>query len=259
MYFIYLGLIFAACLFLLMLGFLELGRKVGKWHIQTAAKEKEEAGVNLAETSVFALMGLLIAFTFAAANTKFDERRQLIIQEANAIETAYLRIDMLAPNAQPTLRDSFRQYIGSRISVYNALPNLHAAKIQLEKSGELQKKLWEQAVNACQKEASPAVCMLFLPAINTMIDISSLRTAAMHMHPPVIVFILLVGLALISAFLAGYSMAKYKTRSSLHVILYAALMVITIYIAIDMEYPRFGLIRLDSFDQFLISVQTKMR
>lgn len=255
----HIGIIFAVGLFVMMLLCLELGRRVGGWH-STAEVRHITASINLTETAMFALMGLLIAFTFAGANAKFDLRRQLIVDETNAIHTAYLRIDLLPATSQPSLRESFHQYVDARVKVYQAMPDIPLAEMEVEKSSQIQKKLWGQAVAACKQEPSPAVCMLVLPAINNMIDLATSRIAITKLHPPFVIFALLVGLALISSFLTGYSMARYKERSVIHVFLYAALIAITVYVVIDIEYPRLGLglVQLHSFDELLSNLKIYM-
>ena len=97
---------------------------------------------------MFALLGLLIAFTFSGALTRFDERRGQVVAEANAIGTAYLRIDVLAPSTQPRLREAFRKYVDSRIATYRKLPDLQAAEHELQQSQQLQTEIWAQAVAA---------------------------------------------------------------------------------------------------------------
>ena len=105
--------LFALGLFLGMLILLEVGRRIG---IRRLEKDPEgaEAGVGTVEGAVFALLGLLIAFTFSGAASRFDTRRQLIIEETNDIGTAYLRLDLLSTEAQPGLREKFRQYVDTR-------------------------------------------------------------------------------------------------------------------------------------------------
>jgi hypothetical protein len=68
-------------------------------------------------------MGLLIAFTFYGAETRFETRRSLIVDEANAIATAYLRLDLLPEDAQPELRENFREYVKSRLAIYQKIPD----------------------------------------------------------------------------------------------------------------------------------------
>ena len=100
------------------------------------------------EAAVFALLGLLIAFTFSGALTRFDVRRGQVVDEANAIGTAYLRIDLLPPAAQPRLRETFRNYVDARIATYRKLPDLQAAQRELALSQALQADIWAQAVAA---------------------------------------------------------------------------------------------------------------
>src|SRR5437867_645752 len=92
------------------------------------------------EASVFGLMGLLITFIFYGAGTRFDIRRNLISQEANAIGTAYLRLDLLPAEAQPVLRDDFRKYLHSRLAVYRMMPDIKAVNAALDRSEALHNK-----------------------------------------------------------------------------------------------------------------------
>ena len=106
--------------------------------------------------AVFALLGLLIAFTFSGASSRFDTRRQLIVEETNDIGTAYLRLDLLPADLQPALRESFRRYLDARIEVYRKLPDIAAAKKSLAKADELQRQIWRQAIVASRAEGAPA-------------------------------------------------------------------------------------------------------
>jgi len=245
-------------LFLGMLILLEIGRRIG---VRRTAKDSEGArvGVGAVDGAVFALLGLLIAFTFSGAASRFDARRQLIVEETNSIGTAYLRLDLLPAVAQPALRDSFRRYVDSRLEVYRRLPDVAAAKEELAKATRLQGELWRQAVAATRVDgAPPAAAVLLLPALNAMIDITTTRTMATQMHPPTIIFAMLFGLALASGLLAGYGMAGAKTRNWLHMIGFAAVMAASVYVILDLEFPRLGLIRIDAFDQALVDLRESM-
>lgn len=245
-------------LFLGMLLFLEIGRRAGlrglKEDSGTAA-----AGVGAIDGAVFALLGLLIAFTFSGATSRFDTRRQLIVQESNDIGTAYLRIDMLPVEAQSALRESFRRYLDARLEAYRKLPDIEAAKESLTKANELQREIWRQAVTASRAQgAPPAAPMLLLPALNEMFDITTTRTMATQMHPPVIVFVMLFGLALAASLLAGFGMTGSRVRSWFHMLGFALVMAVVVYVILDIEYPRLGLIRVDAFDQALIELRESM-
>jgi hypothetical protein len=246
----------AVGLFLSILLLQEIGRRIG---LRRLAQDSEGArqGFSVVDGAVFGLMGLLIAFTFSGAASRFDSRRHLVVEEANAIGTAYLRLDLLPARAQPALQESFRRYVETRLEVYRKLPDIAAAKGELAKATELQKQIWSQAVAACQEAPQPAT-MLLLPALNAMIDITTTRTVATRIHPPAIIFILLSVLALASSLLAGYSMAGGQGRSWVHMLAFAAIMGVTVYVIIDLEYPRLGWIRVEAIDQVLVELRESM-
>src|SRR5262249_103907 len=139
------------------------------------------------EASIFALMGLLVGFTFYGAGARFDVRRNLAAQEANAIGTAYLRLDLLPPEAQPALREDFRDYLRSRLSVFQKIPDVRAVTEQLERTSALQKKIWEKAVEST-KSSGPAEKALVLTSLNEMIDITTVVKVSLITHPPPAVF-----------------------------------------------------------------------
>jgi hypothetical protein len=92
-----------------------------------------------------------------------------------------------------------------------------------------------------------------------MIDITSTRLAAMRMHPPMIIFLMLAGLTLVGSLLAGNGMAGSKKRGWIHMLVFATIMAGSVYIIVDLEFPRAGLIRIDAFDQVLVEVRQAMK
>src|ERR1700752_4683183 len=161
--------LFALGLFLGMLMLLEVGRRIGVRRL-AADPQGAEAGVGTVQGAVFPLLGLLIAFTFSGARSRFDARRQLIVEETNDIGTAYLRLDLLPTDLQPALRESFRRYLDARIEVYRKISEIAGGKESLSKealvkANELQTQIWRQAVAASRAEgASLAAPLLLLPA-----------------------------------------------------------------------------------------------
>jgi len=242
-----------------MLLLIEIGRRVGVRRL-AADPEGARTGTGAIEGAVFALLGLLIAFTFTGAASRFDERRHLVVEEANAIGTAYLRLDTLVADAQPALREAFRRYLDTRLEVYGMLPtDIDAALAALARANAIQGEIWHAAVDAVQAPgALPAAPMLLLPALNQMFDITTTRTMATRTHPPSAIFGMLFALALASALLAGYAMAGGKSLSWLHAVGFAAVMAASVYIILDLEFPRVGLIRLDTFDHALVELRASM-
>jgi hypothetical protein len=143
--------------------------------------------------------------------------------------------------------------------VYRKLPDIVAAKQALTHATQLQGQIWSQAVVACQEAPQPAT-MLLLPALNAMIVITTTRTVATQIHPPMVVFAMLCVLALASSLLAGYNMAGGRPGSYwIHMLVFAAIMAVTVYVILDLEYPRFGLIRVDAIDQVLVDLRGSMK
>ncbi|MEK7315252.1 MAG: DUF4239 domain-containing protein [Candidatus Eisenbacteria bacterium] len=241
-----------------MLLLLEAGRRLGVWRI-SRDPAAAEAGLGTVEGAVFALFGLLVAFTFSGAGERFNSRRLLIAEEANDIGTAYLRLDLLPEAAQPVLRAEFRDYLSSRLEAYRRMPDLAAVKAELARSEELQRAIWSGAVTATRLEgAHPDAAKLLLPALNAMIDITTTRTMAARIHPPRIIYALLFVLALGCALMAGYGMAARRERSWLHILGFVVTAVIAIYVILDLEYPRRGLFRIDAYDQVLVELLESM-
>jgi hypothetical protein len=250
---------FAAAMFVGMLICLEIGRRVG---MRQLIKDPQlMSSHSSVDSAVFSLYGLLLAFTFSGAPARLDTRRQLIAQEANAIGTAYLRVDLLPADEQPAMRQRFREYVDSRLETYRKFPVVEAAEAEFAKSAQLQKEIWNQAVAATRSSNSyPEAGRLVLPALNEMIDITTTRTMAARIHPPLIIFALLFVLALVCSLLAGYGMAVSKQRSWLHIIAFTAIAVITVFVILEIEYPRMGLLNLQTrYDQVLVDLRQSMQ
>jgi len=175
-------LLYALLLFFGMLILLEAGRRLG---VRRRPKESEgEPGsLGTVEGAVFALFGLMVAFTFSGAATR-NEKRMLIAEEVNAIEIAYLRLHLVPQEAQSAPQELFRRHVDSRLETYRKLPNMEAAKPEMIKSKKLQEEIWTEAVAATLLPKShPDAGKLLLPALNNMIDITTTRAMALRIHP----------------------------------------------------------------------------
>jgi hypothetical protein len=246
-------------LFFVMLALMETGWRVGMRRKQQDP-EGAHTGLGAIEGAVFGLMGLLVAFTFSGAASRFDARRALIGREANAIGTAYLRVDLLPADVQPVLRDDFRDYVDARLGYFQNLSSDEAAaKAALDNSVALQRKIWSESVAGCAKATVPATTSLVLSSLNEMIDITTTRAVAAETHPPSFVLWGMAILVLASALLAGYATAEAASRSRMHILVYSAIFAIAVYLIVDLEFPRVGLIRIDAADHFLVDVRNGMK
>jgi hypothetical protein len=221
--------------------------------------EQLSSGLSVLDAAIFGLMSLLLGFSFSGAISRFDARRELIVQEANAIGTAWLRVDLLPEAAQPQIRDDFRAYLDARLAFYNNLISDRAKALdELALSEKLQKKIWTESVAAATQTASPAVLTLVLGSLNEMIDITTTRFVALQTHPPISIYVTLVLLALASSLVAGFDMSDTDKRAWLHTVVFAAALTLTLYLIIDLEFPRIGTIRVDRYDRALVNQRNNM-
>ena len=251
------GTVFAVALSAGILVFLEIGRRIGARQL---AEEGESAskGLGTIEGAIFGLLGLILAFSFSGALARFDARRHLVVEEANDIGTAWLRIALLPAETQPHMRDLFRRYLDSRIEVYRKIPQIQAVNAELMRSANLQSEIWALAVSSSQETGTAPAPMLLLPALNAMFDITTTRTEAAKIHPPLITFAMLGALTLACSLFAGYDMAIRRRLNALHSIAFAVALSVTAYVIIDLEYPRLGFIKVSDSDQVLVELRKGM-
>ena len=219
------AILFAVGLFLGMLLLFEVGRQLRTKELR--ADHENGSGLGAVEGAIFALFGLLVAFTFSGAMERFDAHRSLIAEEANTIGTAYLRLDLLPPDVQPVLRGLFRSYLDARPGVYRKLPDVQASNTEQVHAKTLQAQIWSEAVEASALPGARPDAAKLLPALNDMIDITTTRSMAAQSHPPTIIFALLFVLGLGCSLFAGYGAAGSR-RSWLHILGFSVVTAITI-------------------------------
>jgi hypothetical protein len=254
------ALFFVGCLIML-----NYGRRLGLRYLRRNELDSM-VGLPTVEAAVFALIGLLIAFAISGALQRFDERRQLVIQEANAISTTYDRLGLFEGNVAQDLQTKLKDYVGARIELYRMPHDFsfwEGAEVwpveQQSKVLELKNRMWDAVVAACPPDNFSPVCSLSVIALSNALEAARLRIGAAERHPPQIVYMVLFGLGLGASLLAGFGMAPAKERSWIHMVVFAAALAVTLYVITDIEFPRLGLIRIEGFDHFLVDAFEQMR
>jgi len=238
---------------------LEAGRRAGAW-MRAREGDRVETAAATIDGAIFALFGLLIAFTFSGAASRFDHRRDQIAEEANAIGTAWMRIDLLAQEAQPPVRGLFREYVRSRIATYHAISyDAKVAEAEWERSQDLQTQIWTRAVAAARSTGNGPVLTLVVQSLNEMFDMATARVHASRTHVPEPILGLLFVLALASALVVGYASAKDERPNWFHNALFAVVIAACIFIILDLEHPRIGFIRLDESDRLMEELLAGMK
>lgn len=253
-----LAIVFSALIFSGILACMRIGWHVGRKRLQTLG-EDGQAGLGAIDGAVFGLMGLLVAFTFTGAASRFNDRRDLVTQHVNAIGTAWLRLDLLAEPGREKARNGFRHYVDTQMEIVRNAGDPPAAHAGATRLASIQEEIWKTLVQETKTDKSLPLAQVVLPPANDMFDLSTSRYMAAQQHPPPAVFVMLGILVLVSGLLAGYGMAKAERQSTLHLFGFAAIMALSVYLILDIEYPRLGLVRIDSFDQALIELRATMK
>ena len=245
--------LYLSLVILLLLGAI-IGRRVGSWQIRHDPDHKLNV-VSVAEGGVFALLGLLIALTFTGAYERFEAQKVHVIDEANAIDTAYSRFSLLAPANRGDLRNLFTQYVDAEVAIFSDVLNANETTQKINYAKTLQTKIMNAVVIACNAQHDGYVTQLIIPAVNNMFESANTRLELSKIHPPVAIYAFLVGLTVLSAFLAGFSTAKKSGHSAIHILCYILITALTLYLIMDLEFPRVGLIRVDGFDKVLMDTK----
>ncbi|MEO8146534.1 MAG: hypothetical protein ABI723_02800 [Bacteroidia bacterium] len=248
------ALMIAAMLFLLLILANGLGFRIRKMQLKKNQDQLPDWSDSL-EGSLMGLMALILAFSFGIAASKFDARREMIVQEANDIGTALLRCDLYPDSTRNLLRADFQKYVEARISYYDAGDDSLRIKAALKEADRYSSGIWNRVVLIAGNPGNTVPSMQMIPALNSMIDIVTTRDAGrIAKVPPVILTVLLI-LTLISGFLAGYS-DKKKKRNLITVIGFAAMLSITLYLVLELDRPRRGIINLDAAEQRIVDIRT---
>jgi hypothetical protein len=263
MTFILFSLGVAAAFFVSSLVLLNLGRRLGLRYLRQEGSSM--TGLTTVEGAVFALIGRLLAFTISGGLQRFDERRQLVIQEANAVTAASDRLNLFEGDVSQNLQSKLKEYVRARIDLYRMPHDFSLwqrtevfSTEQQDKIVELKTSLWNGAIAACPQNNYKPACPLALPALSNLFEVARLRVGASEKHPPQIVYAMLFGLGLGGSLLAGFGMAAAKVRSWIHMVIFAATLTVTLYAVTDVEYPRLGLIRIENFDHILVDAYKQM-
>jgi hypothetical protein len=229
-----------------------------RWGRRNQHKAKEARSFGPVEAGVFSLLALLIAFTFGDAMTRWELRRQLVVQEANAISEVYLRTDMLENEDRSVVRAQLQRYVEARIDLYSVLHQTEAPVEETRRVELLQDSIWRSALAAASAQESNTAELLLLPSLNQMIDITTTRAAITRAHPPPVIYLVLSLHALVCALIAGYGIGMHARRSVVHMVAFALATSFSIWMIMELELPRRGMVRLDPNDKLLHELRVEM-
>ena len=233
----------------------EVGLRLGRR--SAAVSDVWRNHLNAIQSTVLGLLALLLGFTFSIAFDRYETRRKLVLQEANAVRTTFLRALLLPSEHQAPVQDELRRYVEVRLeSIRRASEDRDAIAAGIRESVAIQSELWSHAAAAARQEPGDIVAT-FIDTLNQTIDAHSERLAAARAEIPIGVWLLLIIVAAWGCLLTGYCAGIDSVRSTFGGILLPLLIAVVLIIIFDLSEPLGGAIKVSQ--QPLIDLQQSIR
>ena len=233
---------------LLMFGALIAAREFGGWlHGKTARPNKgdgdEATDKGMLVSAILGLLALLFAFTFSLALNRYDERRAIVVEEANAIGTAEMRVRLLPLPHRTVLSRGLQDYARTRLA-YGQAPAAGKAAF-VAKSSALRTDIQATTLAALAPEARTSLAVLVTPAINSVLDIGAEREALDNARLPGTILVILLAYNLLTAVMLGFALTGRRARLRPATIALLASLTLTFAMILDLDRPQRGTIRVD--------------
>jgi type II secretory pathway pseudopilin PulG len=228
--------------FALMLAVTEVGFRLGR-KFEPNNPEKTKSLVATVVAAILAILGLLLGFTMSMAVTRFEARKQLVLDEANAIETSRLRTELLPAPEGTEIATILREYINVRVQYGTAGTDPTRLEGLRTQTLHLQEEFWKRAVAYGQKDPNPVRAGLLLQSLNQSIDLESARRMAFQNHVPESVIYVNGIVGILAAVLVGYAFGLNLRRQLFSMCVLALAITLVLALIIDVDRPRGGFIR----------------
>jgi len=219
---------------------MQSGFLLGKRKMESLSTEVERPQLGPIVTASLTLLVFLIAVVFGSVEYRYEERKHIALEEANAIGTVYLRAGLLPETARAKIRQSLYEYVTLRIEL-SQLETIHQVEQSLEKSEALQSIMWSRAVTVADQQPTP-ISALFLQSLNQLIDTHATRvTLGIHYRLPGSILIVLYGLTIITMVMGGYGsgLSRYHHVTTLTLLTSLVFsVVLTLVVVLDRPWPR---------------------
>lgn len=235
----------AIFLFVCLVLAIEVGCRIGR-RSQKATNEEARSHISAIQASLLGVLALLLGFTFSLSLQRYDSRSAAVVDEANAIGTTYLRSQLLPVSVRREVQELLRSYLEVRIQEgIIPLSNEAERRELLNKASLNQDILWRLALQAAEEDKSPVTSGLFIQSLNELIDSHGRRNAVLDRHVPEVVLFLLFSTFILTWGIVGYASGIGGNRVSLAAYIMLVLIVLLIFIIIDLDRPRRGLIQIN--------------
>lgn len=226
----------------LMMAATELGYRLGR-RSEANIPENTKSQISTVEAAILGVLALLLGFTMSMAVSRFEIRKQLVLEEADAIGTSRLRAQLLPAPAGPEISSLLRQYINIRVQYGTAGVDLARLEELNTQTAHLQTELWTRTTAYAQQDPNPVTAGLLLQSLNQAIDLGEARWMAFQNHVPESVIYVNAAVGLLSAMLVGYSFGVNGRRNMFSTCVLAVSITLVLAVIIDLDRPRSGFIR----------------
>ena len=229
------------------------GIAVGRRLRQRPDSNREPVGV--VQGALLGLVGLLLAFGLSMAVDRYEARRALVVDEANAIGTTYLRAQLLSEPTRTETLELLKDYADAAVDMADAVPVSAAGNEAAREVERLQVGLWTLAGDAVRDDPTGTAPRLYVESLNETIDAHGLRVASLRNRVPTSVQLLQVmGSAVSLGVLAMY--LSLFGRNLVASLLAGAFVVLILFVSFDLDRPRRGFIIVP--DTALVEVRASM-
>jgi hypothetical protein len=233
--------LFLGTLFLLLVAG-ELGLRYGR-HRRPRSDEHWRSQATSIQATTLGLLALLLGFTFSISVQRFDTRRGHVVEEANTIGTAYLRVDVLPAEMQPEMRRLLLDYAELRLRAFSDVVGSDGVRALDAASQQIHSQLWESVSAAASRDPHSLPAALMLESTNALIDMHATRLAGRRAHVPGVVILLLGLVAGTSMAFVGFSQGLGSSERSGGVLVLAILFSCALVLILDLDRPSQGLVR----------------
>jgi hypothetical protein len=248
------SILIVSVLFLCMLLSVEIGFRIRSRRRKPAVAAEAITQANAILVSMLGLLALLLAFTFSAALQRYDDRSQAVVAEANAIGTTYLRAQLLPRVVHDDVQDLVRQYLDIRIQEGRVdFSDAEKQELLQRQTILVRGQIWSHAVRAAEQNGGDITTALFIQSLNELIDATGARKAANNRHVPEIVIFLMFATVVISTATLGFASGIAGHRITLAAYVLMMLIALVVYLIIDLDRPRRGLIQVSQ--ESMLSLQ----
>jgi len=237
--FFFLGVVLVLSLLALWGGYAYAARARG------ADSDRDENAFGLGQTAIFGLIVLILAFSFSFAAERFEARRALVVQEAEAVGSAYAHMDFLPEGKRETEQALVRKYVAARIRAlgetgyaWNDGPSTHEART-------LYGRIWHDTAAEVRSDTHDVAYLALAQEVDRMGDVTEFQTAAVNNHVPLPILGIVILCTFVGAGLLGLTFGRVGSPNRALSLVFCVIFAATVFTIVDLDHPRGGLLKID--------------